>query len=91
MNCPKKTSRNLSSTTVALVGVGIVLALLAGLWWWDRRTRKRGHTLRSPNDIWRSERHVRRNIRQSSELGHNPIDRDWNKPDDQRYKNHSSD
>jgi hypothetical protein len=32
----------------------------------------------------RSERDVQRNIRAANQTWHNPIDKDWNKPDDQR-------
>jgi len=70
---------------MAFVGIAVVLAFFIGLFLWDRRTRRQGHKLRDPSDIWRSELDVHRNVRAAEVTMHNPVEGAWTTPDDQRF------
>ncbi len=69
---------------MGFVMIGLIVLAVWGLWYWDRRTRRKGHTLRTSAAMRRSELDVRRNIRAGKATGHNPVDKDWNKPDERR-------
>jgi hypothetical protein len=69
---------------MGFVGLGLVLLGLVLLWVWDRRSKRRGHTLRRPDEIWRAEQDIHRNVRAADSILGNPVDKDWDKPDDRR-------
>ncbi len=71
---------------MAFIGIAVVIAFFLGLFLWDRRTRKHGHKLRSSSDMWRSELDVHRNVRAAGTTLNNPVEKDWTKPDDQRFE-----
>lgn len=62
-----------------LIIVGIVVAvLLSGTYFWDRRTRRQGHTLRGPGDMARDFREVKQDAHViDSALGHLQGDVSW--------------
>jgi uncharacterized protein with von Willebrand factor type A (vWA) domain len=62
----------------------VIVALFEGMALWDRRSRRRGHRLRSVPEMRRAERDVRSNIRASWETGMNPVEKDWHKSDEAR-------
>ncbi|HJQ42965.1 MAG TPA: hypothetical protein VJ831_07770 [Jatrophihabitantaceae bacterium] len=73
---------------MAILGAILIFGLIAmfiGVAVWDRRTRRRGHRLRSSSEIWRAEQDVHRNLRANQEYGGNPNDMQWGTPDEQRY------
>jgi hypothetical protein len=69
---------------MGFVTLGVIVLVLVGIGLWDRAARRKGHTLRSAGAMRRSERDVQRNVRAANTTFANPIDRDWDKPDDRR-------
>jgi hypothetical protein len=71
---------------MGFIGLAIVVAVFVALFLWDRNARRHGHRLRNAGEMRRAERDVRRNVRLGRQTFHNPVDQDWSKPDERRYR-----